>query len=179
MYYLSTVNITTMSDQYWLLFPFKWFFRKYWHNVPLYIELQWYSYFFIFQIKISSIIFSHKFRICAFLYFMSQLFETVKESHKFRFLISINRTILNFLFVVHQVIINTCQCLSTIKVQLHSSCIFPKTINLSSHCQQVSTRIGAHFKINLFPCYFLAKPNNSVHPITLQKYELYLGVDRI
>ena len=82
--------------------------------------------FVMFYIIISCIIvflinFESVFSWC----FLSQFFEAVKELHKFRFSISINRTTLHLLFVGHQVRKNTWQCLSTIKVKLHSSIIVP------------------------------------------------------
>ena len=133
--------------------------------------------FAIFQIKISPIILLKNIKYLLSLYFLSLFFEAVKEFHKYSFLILINRTTLYFIFFGRQVRKNACQYLSTIKVQLHSSFIIPKKINLSSHCQEVSKIIGSHFKINMFPCYFQVNLNKSVHPIALQKYELYLGVD--
>ena len=54
---------------------------------------------------------------------------------------------------------------------------FQNTIKLSSSCEQVNTRIEAYSKINMLPYYFLANPNKSVHPIALQQYRLYIGVD--
>ena len=59
-------------------------------------------------------------------YFLPQFFEAVKELHKVLFPILINRTNLHILFVGQQVRKNTCQCLSTIKVKLHSLIILPK-----------------------------------------------------
>ena len=134
-------------------------------------------FYLIFQIEISSIIFLTNLESVLSLYFTLKCFEVVKEFHKFRPLILINRTTLHLIFVGHQVRKNTCKCLSKIKVQLHSSFIIPKTINLSLHCQQVSTRIGSHLESNLFPCYFTVNLNKNVHLIALQKYGLFLGVD--
>ena len=46
------------------------------------------------------------------------------------------------------------------------------TFNVLSHFQQVSTRIEDHFGSCLLYFCTLVNPNKSVHPITLQKYEL-------
>ena len=78
----------------------------------------------------------------------------------------VNRTTFDLLFVGHQVKKKRFQCLSKIKVQLHSSFIIPKTINFSSRYQQVSTRIVTDFEINLFPCYLLVKQNTGVQTIS-------------
>ena len=75
--------------------------------------------FFICQIELSSINFSHKFRICAFFVFLVTIFEAVKEFHTFCIYILIHRTTLKLLCFGHQVSKNTCQCLSTIQVQLN------------------------------------------------------------
>ena len=49
------------------------------------------------------------------------------------------------------------------------------TYNLSSRCQQFSTRRGGRFRNQL--CNITAKPNKSVYPISLKKYILYIGMD--
>ena len=51
------------------------------------------------------------------------------------------------------------------------------TFNLSSHFHQVVTRRGGWFKKKMLSCYNLVKPNKSVHPITLQNRNCFLGVD--
>ena len=66
-------------------------------------------------------------------YFLSQFLGAVKELHKVRFSIFINRTNLHLLFVSQQVRKNTFQFLSTIKVKLRSSIIFTKTYSIYHH----------------------------------------------
>ena len=116
IYYLSTVNIATVRDQYCFHFYLRDFIKN-WQNVPLYIELQWYSYFCYFLDWNIFHHFPHKFRICAFFVFSVKKIEAVKEFHKYRFFNSIYRTTLHLLFVGNHVRKNTFQCLSTIKFQ--------------------------------------------------------------
>ena len=55
-------------------------------NVPLYIKLQWYSYFCHFSDwSMFHKVFSQISNLCFLLYFMSQFFEAVKEFHNFCF----------------------------------------------------------------------------------------------
>ena len=83
--------------------------------------------FVVFYIKISCIIiFPTNFKSVISWYFSSQFFKAVQELYKVQFPILINRTNIRLLSVGQQVIKNTCQCLSKIKVKVHSSIIFPK-----------------------------------------------------
>ena len=92
-----------------------------------------------FRLKYFPSFFLTNFESMLSLYLLSHCFEAVKEFHKFHVSISINRTTLHLLFVGHQVRKNTCQCISTIKFQLHSSLIIPKkyqfviTLSTSQH----------------------------------------------
>ena len=87
--------------------------------------------------------------------FCHNCFEAVKELHKLLFQILININNLHLLFFGHQVKKYTCQCISPIKVKLHSSIIFPKKTNLSSNFQQVSTKIGCQLrKLSVFLLFF-------------------------
>ena len=97
------------------------------------------------------------------------LFKAVKELHKVPFPILMNTSIekykiriinfgiiinLHLLFVGKQVIQKTLQCVSTIKSKIYSSIIFKNSFNLSSHCQQVSTRReGWYQKFSIFLLY--------------------------
>ena len=70
--------------------------------------------------------FSHKYEAVLSWYFLSQLFRSSQRILYIYCSISIIRTTLHFLSFGHQVRKDTCQCLSTMKVQLHSSIILPK-----------------------------------------------------
>ena len=104
------------------------FMRFFWkiEKCSIAYRLQLKYYFCHFYIGVSSFSFSHKCGICAFFVFSVTIFEAIKEFHNFCLYISIYRTTLNLLFVGHQVRKNTCQYLSTIQVQLHSSIVILK-----------------------------------------------------
>ena len=72
--------------------------------------------------------------------FLSRFFEAVKELYKLLFSVFINRINLYLLFVGHEVRKNTCQCLSTIKVKLHSSIVFPKRYSICHHIDNKSAQ---------------------------------------
>ena len=119
------VNIDMVSDQYFLSI-FTMLFQKMdiiYHFILKYNYIPFFSFLILEYLLL---FFLNNFESMISLYFLSQLFEAVKELHRSRFLFLVNRTILNLLFVGHQVRKNICQCLSTIKVQLHSSFNLPK-----------------------------------------------------
>ena len=119
-----------------VLFLFTWFFRKIYimyHCIMKYNDI---LIFVIFQIKISSIIIFSQIWICAFLVFLVTILKALKYFHNFS--LSTETPFIWYLLVIRKEK-NTCQCLSTIKVQLHSSFILPKnyqfviTLSTSQH----------------------------------------------
>ena len=78
------------------------------------------------------------------------------ENYKIRIIDFGRKITLRLVFIVHQLRNITCKWLLTIKSKLHSSFIFSNpTFNLSSHCQQVSTRRGVNFiKLSVILLYF-------------------------
>ena len=107
--------------------------------------------FVIFQIKKILLFFLTHFESMLSFFFCHNFLEAVKEFHKFRFYISINRTTLLLLFVGHQVRKIYFNVYQQSKFNYTHHLFFQNNINLSWHFQQVSTRIGANFKSNIFP----------------------------
>ena len=69
---------------------------------------------------------------------------------------------------------------SSKKFQLVTSLIIHASKKLSICHNVVNKSVQgkeADFKINLLPCNIMANQNKSVHPMDLQKYRLYIGVD--
>ena len=105
--------------------------------------------FFIFQIEFSSIIFLINIESMFSLYFLSQSFEAVKEVHNFFRFRSTEPPLIFYLLVIRseKIHVNVYQ---QSKLNYTHHLFFPKTINLSSYCQQVRTRIEAYFKSNIY-----------------------------
>ena len=125
-------------------------------------------YFCHFQIEISSNIFHSNFESVISLYFWSQCFEYVKEFHKFRFQISIHRTTLHFLSVVHQVSKNVSISIKN-KISTKLIIYYYRKISIYHHifnklAQEAEVdfkKLSGHILVNL---------NMIVHPIDFQKY---------
>ena len=132
----------------------------------------------MFYIKMSYfIIFLTNFELVISWYFMSQLFETVKELHKVLFSISVNITNLHLLFVGQQLRKTRANVYQQSKLNYTHQLYFQKniqsviTLSTSQHKDRRPIKFFSVFLI------FLGKPNKSVYPIALKKYKPFLGVD--
>ena len=190
MYYPTTVNIDTVRDQYYFFFYLQ-DFLKYWQNVPLYIEQQWYSYFchisdwsifYQFFSKKSNLCYlcinvSHKFWIRAVFVFSVTIFWGIQRNIYLLYLDIDIQNHPSFSICLSSGKKTHFNVYQQSKFNYTHHLFFQNTFNLSSRCEQVSTRIEAYYKSNLFSCYFLVKTHKSVQPIALQQYILYIGVD--
>ena len=129
-----------------------------------------------FRFKYILLIFLTIFKSVLFCIFSHILLRQSKNSITF-FYISIYRTTLHLVFVGHQIRKIHVNVYQQSKFRYTYHLLFQNSFNFSSHCEQVSTRIEACSESNLLLCYFRVKRNKIAHPITLQQYILYLGVD--
>ena len=162
-----------------VLYLFTWLFGK--MDITYHCTLNYNDIliFVMFYIKLSwNFVFSQIPNLCFLFILCHNFLRQSKNTINFVFLFLINRTTLRLIFVDHQVRKNTCQCISTIKVKLHSSIILSNiyqffiTLSTSQHkdkrpiskviCLLVIFRLSLIRVCTRYPsCFYFDQQNHS------------------